>query len=326
MDERNKQAIDDEAVQWFVILRDEEATDDDRRRFDEWRRSNSEHEKAWHEVERLWGGLDLLADKHVPAKARPSARRAQHPATDVRAAPHARRRMLWKAIPLAACLALAVTLGWQMAPVGLMADYRSDVGERRTVHLDDGSVIELGTASAIDVSFDADRRNVKLLSGEAFFTVVRDPQRPFIVLAQDGRVEVLGTAFNVRIADGVAVAVTQNKVKVIAAGESAVVTEGQIVHYDSTGVSAVMDADLDTVQAWRHNQLVFRDTPLNQVIAELRRYHRGHIQLLSGDAGNLRVTAVFDASRPDAALDTIAKSLNLSVYRATNLLIGIVPN
>ncbi|MDH4990668.1 FecR family protein [Aquamicrobium lusatiense] len=326
MDERDKQAIDDEAVQWFVILRDDDASDDDRRRFDEWRRSDPEHEKAWREVEQLWGGLDLLADRHALVKPTTPARRASRPAAYAPAAAPRRPHVSWKAIPLAACLALTVAAGWQMVPVGFMADYRSGIGERRTVRLDDGSVIELGTASAVDVSFAVDRRTVRLLSGEAFFTVASDPQRPFVVLAQDGQVQVLGTAFNVRIADDVAVAVTHNTVEVSAAGDAAVVTEGQIVHYDSTGVSSVRIADLDTVQAWRHDQLVFRDTPLNQVLAELGRYRRGHIQLLSGDAGKLRVTAVFDARRPDAALDTIARSLNLRVYRATNLLVGIAQN
>lgn len=326
MDKKNKLAIDDEAVQWFVILRDEDATDDDRRGFDAWLLSSPEHDKAWRETERLWGGLALLGDKHAPEKSPTSPPRAvpQRYATPIRAS--ARRRFSWKAFPLVACLVLAAAIGWQMTPAGIMADYRSGVGENQTVRLDDGSVIELATASAIDVKLNNDQRTVKLLTGEAFFTVARDPQRPFIVLAGDGQVKVLGTAFNVRIEDGVTVAVTHNTVEVSAAGHSADVTEGQLVHYSSVGVSSVATADLDTVQAWRSGQLVFKDTPLNQVIAELQRYRHGYIQLLSGDVGNLKVTAVFDARRPDAALETIAKSLNLSIYRATNLLIGITKN
>ena len=55
----------------------------------------------------------------------------------------------------------------------------------------------------------------------------------------------------------------------------------------------------------------------------MKRERRGHIRQLSGETGSLRVTAVFDAHRPDAALDTIAESLNLRIFRATDLLVGI---
>ncbi len=37
----------------------------------------------------------------------------------------------------------------------------------------------------------------------------------------------------------------------------------------------------------------------------------------------MRITAVFDSRDPEAALETIAHSLGLGVYRATDLLIGL---
>jgi transmembrane sensor len=219
---------------------------------------------------------------------------------------------------------------WQMTPIGLLADYRTGVGERRVIALQDGSQVELGAASALDVAFSAGERRVKLLTGEAFFTVTKDAQ-PFVVAAENGEVKVLGTAFDVKIADGVMVAVTRNAVQVSARGGATssapvVVTQGQAVRYDADGISAVSAADLDSIQAWRQDQLVFRNVPLNAVLAELQRYRSGRIALIGGAMGQRRVTAVFDARNADAALDTIAESLSLHVYRAAGLLTVIVPN
>ena len=227
----------------------------------------------------------------------------------------------------AALLLVTVGIGWQTLPAGFGADHRTSIGERRVVALDDGSEIELGSASALDVDYSSRERKVTLITGEAFFSVAKDTARPFVVAAKSGEILVRGTAFNVKIASDVAVAVTHNTVEVKAATKPPVrVTQGQSVHYDTTRVSAVSKADLDTIQAWRQDQLIFHDARLADVLVELQRYRRGYIQLFSSDLADRRVTAVFDARRPEAALDTIARSLDLRIYRATDLLIGIASN
>lgn len=324
MNAGDKPSIDDEAIGWFVLLRDESATDDDRRRLEAWLLSNPEHERAWREVERMWGGLDLLAEPRPSAEPTYPAGNvvALHPPRRKAARPS--RRAGWRGTAAAAVLATAAFVGWQLTPVGLMADYRSGVGERRIVRLADGSEVELGTATAIDVDVSSETRTVSLLAGEAFFTVAKDPRRPFRVTTNQGDIEVLGTAFNVRIGEEINVAVAHNTVAVSAAGDTGVrVTEGQMVDFGRGGVSAVQPADLEAIEAWRHDQLVFSDVALDRVIAELQRYHHGHIQLLGSDIGARRVTAVFDTRRIDAALDTIAESLDLRIFRVTNLLVGI---
>jgi transmembrane sensor len=309
MDRNDAPSVDDQAVQWFVLLRDDDATENDRAAFARWLAADPAHETAWRSVERMWDGLDSVG---VRSSRRKSSRR---------------RASTLKAAIAAVALLVAVGIGWQMMPVGLFSDHRTTIGERRTIALQDGSEVELGTATAIDVSFSAAERRIKLLAGEAFFTVAKDPARPFVVSAGRGEVKVLGTAFNVKIADDVVVAVVQNTVQVRAATSSPVkVAAGQEVRYGARGVSAVTTADLDAIQAWRQDQIVFRDVPLDAVLAELGRYRRGSVVLLGGTLGKRHVTAVFDARNADAALDTIAQSLSLRIYRATNLLTVIVPN
>lgn len=310
--------VDNDAVAWFVRLRDEEASDSDRAAFAVWLKASPAHGQAWRELEAVWGALDqVVAPKptadtpnfvaHSPARHKP--------------------RPSWRPMAAAAMLLLAVTAAWRLPPAGMFADHRTGIGERRVVALADGSRVELGPASAIDIDFADGRRSVRLVAGEAFFTVARDTARPFVVSAGEGQIAVLGTAFDVKIgqSEAVSVVVTESKVAVSAAGSKAVgVTAGEEVSYDRNGVSAVRPADLDAAQAWRQDQLVFHDAPLDAVLTELRRYRGGTIQLLGGELGKRRITAVFDAKRPDAALETIARNLDLRLLRASDYFAALV--
>lgn len=72
---------------------------------------------------------------------------------------------------------------------------------RRVVGLEDGSTVDLMAGSALSVRLKSQRRDVVLKRGEATFKVASDPDRPFVVAAGDGRIQAIGTAFNVRLQD-----------------------------------------------------------------------------------------------------------------------------
>ena len=79
------------------------------------------------------------------------------------------------------------------------ADYHTAVGEQRMVTLEDGSTIQLNTDTAVNVTFSDDNRDIRLLQGEAAFTVARDPDRPFTVRSDSLYAHALGTIFSVRL-------------------------------------------------------------------------------------------------------------------------------
>jgi len=80
---------------------------------------------------------------------------------------------------------------------GRVDHYATALGEKRTVTLADGSIIELNTNSAIAVAFGRDERNVALEHGEAVFRVGKDSSRPFLVTVGDRDVRDIGTIFNI---------------------------------------------------------------------------------------------------------------------------------
>ncbi len=196
----------------------------------------------------------------------------------------------------------------------LRADHRTAPGEIRAVSLPDGSTAELGSDSAIAVAFDDTRRAVRLLRGEAVFTVAA-AAGAFAVTAAGGEARALGTRFLVRTEDDAAdVAVLLHSVAVTppdtaGRGEAVVLTEGQAVGYSRTGLGPVRTVDPARVAAWRRGRIVFDGAPLAKAVAELSRYRRGRILVLDPALAARRVSGVFRIDDIDGAVAMIAAEL-----------------
>jgi transmembrane sensor len=74
------------------------------------------------------------------------------------------------------------------------------VSKDTTIRFSDGSTAQLKRGGSIqfDNNFVGKQRIVTLLSGEAFFDVTKNPEKPFIVMANDIVTKVLGTSFTIR--------------------------------------------------------------------------------------------------------------------------------
>lgn len=147
------------------------------------------------------------------------------------------------------------------------------VSEPRREQLPDGSIVELRPGAQITHVFDAERRHVTLLRGEAHFEVTKDPARPFVVRARDVDVRAVGTAFAVDLGEkAVEVVVTHGRVAVEpAAAQIAFVDAGQRARAPAGGapseVSTLSAAEAATRLAWRVPQLEFSRTPLAEALA-----------------------------------------------------------
>lgn len=258
-----------------------------------WLAADERHAAAWRKAEKVWA---LSADLSPLVE----------PVAQPVAAPRAiTRRRIWSRRALAATALAACVL----LLVGRMpsADYTSTAGEHRQVRLSDGSHIELGSDSAIRVAFEPGARAVTLLKGQAFFEVSHDASRPFTVQADDVKVTVTGTAFDVDLSrSAVAVAVQSGSVQVRdARGELAVPALGA---GDSLrvglGQGPAQRGRLlpGQVAAWRQWQLLVNDRPLAEVIEALRDYYPGVLLLQGRALGERRITASLNLRSPVTAL------------------------
>jgi len=302
--------LHEEASQWVTLLHSGAATAAQRLAFARWLNADESHPRAYSEVEAFWRSLGPLRQDVEPelAAARGYLRQAQR-----------RRRVFRPGLALAASLLLAVaaTPLWRLwLDNGV---YRTAKGEQAHIALSDGSRIDLNTDSELRVAYSWSARAVVLARGEALFTVRHDEAKPFAVEAAGGRIRDIGTQFNVyRQGDRVAVTVLEGEVSV----DNAANRGGQMLHpgmqltYRADGRFDLAEAvDTESATAWREGRLVFKGRELDDVLAQLRRYHQVDLTLADAKLRRLKVSGSFPTGDLDLALNTIAASLPVKVAR-----------
>ena len=146
-------------------------------------------------------------------------------------------------------------------------------GQKITTVLPDGTTVRLNSGSKLIVpeKFSGDSRIVKL-EGEAFFEVMRDASKPFIVDVGTYQVTVLGTSFNINGLKG-EVAVKTGKVRVSAhSGDQVDLNPEEMVGVLKDGLSLVAHFDPDYVFGWTDQKLVFRDNDIYEVFRRVEKW------------------------------------------------------
>ncbi|MGC4097116.1 MAG: FecR family protein [Nitrospira sp.] len=303
-----------QATDWFVRLGASNVTSDERLEFDRWRRQSEAHEQAFHEVTSLWGEAELEA----------ATRNTRSSLGEFPCRP--RLRYAWGRGAAAAVLLVCLSwLAYESMGERWQADFSTVTSEQRTVELPDHSMALLNTDSAIAIDFSGNNRTVRLLRGEALFTVQSNPDKPFIVQSGAVRARAVGTAFAVRVnGHDVAVTVTRGLVDVASngvPGPAVRLEQGQQILVGEHGVGTVHEVDLSMAMAWSRGQLVFMRTALADVLEEVRRYYPGYVLLWSSDAKQLPVTGIYKVSDPIRIMNILAESLHLKLTRLSDRII-----
>lgn len=307
------QAREREAQEWLVRLTSGEATEADMRALKQWCARSPAHAQAFAEANLLWDSLGMAVNS---PEALPSS-------ADTR---HSRRWFLGGAIAASVASAgyLAVRPPMELwpSPVELAADYRTRTAERREIAMGDGVTVELNTRSSLNLLQKANARQIELVSGEAAISVPQQLPMTFTVLAGGGAVRATDAQFNVRCETARAV-VTCHRGQIVLdyAGRSVGLREGQQASYADGVVGAPAAVDPAAVMAWRNGQLVFRQTPLTEVVDEANRYRNGRIILANQALGRRPVEARIPIARID---DLIALVREAYGARVTSLPGGIV--
>ncbi|WP_057935653.1 FecR family protein [Algoriphagus resistens] len=144
-------------------------------------------------------------------------------------------------------------------------------GQKYRFRLPDGTLVHLNAASKIEYpqAFDSDHRTVRM-TGEAYFDVSEDPDRPFIIQIENSQVKVLGTSFNLKNGDDFELALVEGKVEV-ADSTGGVITlfpNEMLVKRKNGEVSKTGFDPFETL-GWRDQYLIFKDNTYSEVIEKL---------------------------------------------------------
>jgi transmembrane sensor len=210
-------------------------------------------------------------------------------------------------------------LNRSVLPPCLLADHCTGTGEIRAFTLADGSTATLNTDSAIEWSFEGGLRQVRLLSGEAFFDVRHDPQHPFVVDAPHSRTRVKGTRFIVREGGNHDTVTVLSGVVEVGRGErlTAVLKENDQVQMGQGANGEIGKVAAGVAAAWLRGGVLFDNVPLEQVVREIGRYRKGVLIVTDGRAKSLAVSGRFDITDTDRALESLEQTLPIKIKRIT---------
>jgi len=316
-----------QASEW-LIKRDRGLTGAEQDEFFQWLGADPRHGEQFARQQRTWKDFNQLAQWRPEHSAEPNP--------DLLAKPVHRfaRWPVWATLATAACLALAflwMRPGSRQTPAAVPTEIAAQGYERRV--LEDGSVIELNRGARVVVDYQPAERRVRLVQGEASFTVAKNHNRPFIVHAAGVDVRAVGTAFNVRLdTRSVEVLVTEGKVRVddaargdsllapAAPGETPLLVAGQKVVLQMATIApvaaaAVSAGEVEHLLAWKPVLLDFNTQPLGEVVAQFNRRNRTQLVIADEALVTLPIVATFRSDNVEGFVRLLEQTSGVQAVR-----------
>lgn len=233
------------------------------------------------------------------------------PAEQDRAGPF-RSRSAYGLAAVIGALVIGLSIWWNAAsPAQPWRTFTTGHARQGVVMLQDGSTVSLAAESRVDVRFSGERRELRLVSGQALFEVSHDPKRPFVVQARDGSVTAVGTAFNIRLdRRDTEVTVVNGTVDIgvyrpnssAQAASIARATRGEQVQFglrQRSGAPVVYisrraGVDLAAITSWTRGKLFFDGEPLEEAISMVNAYAPKKILLKNPKLSSMPVYGVLN--------------------------------
>jgi len=317
-------AIEQHAREWVVrIDREEPLSEEEKATLREWMARSPSHAAALKRFARFWDQASIVR------------------ASPVELAGRQRRISLtwaWPTVAWAAglLLALAASLaGYRHSDRADNGLYRTALGQQKTIALADGSSVQLNTDSQVQVAYNGATRTLRLLRGEALFSVKPNPHRPFEVHAGSNVVRAVGTAFAVHLeGNQVEVTVTKGVVDVDEAVSDQTaapahpvataaprahlgrLTAGQVTHVGGTPhplqAQQLNEPELQRRMAWQQGYLLFSGEPLSDVVAQVNRYSPVALEIADPHLNSIAIGGRFRVGDLDAVLEVLRDNFGIA--------------
>lgn len=187
----------------------------------------------------------------------------------------------------------------------------------RLIRLPDGSRVWVNENTEISYpsAFVGDTREVKL-TGEAFFEVVKNPDKPFIITSGTVSTTVLGTSFNISAYAGrpTEIRVRSGKVKVQSRSSTLLLEKGNaaVAHWDGGTLEKKIIENAEP--QWKKALLDIDGLTLEAIIAKIQTVHKLQVVYASEDLRKLKVKGTLDTRQGVAEMmQTVAFALGLEI-------------
>ena len=229
-------------------------------------------------------------------------------------------------VQLAAMVVITIGLGLasyhiytdKIAPYQSISSELNESG--KTITLADGSSITLNGKSSLTYPriFGSNERRVKL-TGEAFFDIAKNPNKPFIISVENAEIKVLGTSFNVNATTNhVEVLVETGKVKfsLVKDPNKAILLEKGDFGVLSENLLNKTSQNDENYLSWKTQLMVFKAMSLHNVAKVINRTYQVNIQFSDTAIQKLPITTTFNQTPLDEVLESLCRPHNLSYEKS----------
>jgi transmembrane sensor len=297
----------DEAAQWMALLQSGHATVQEQAAFKRWYDEDLRRAEVFKRMGARVGSLGHDELRRLP---RDNLLQSLN-------APSGRRRFLSNSLAVLGVVAGSSWLARSSDIWPPSGTLRTATGERLNTRLEDGSALTLAPRSQVLAQFDMAQRVLHLSAGQLLVEVAADQARAFVVVTDQGQVQVLGGSLLMREHDGQSqISALKSEAHITTrSGSRQVVRAGQQATFTASGVRSVHAVDT-AATAWTQGRLEVRDRSLGEVVDTLRDYRHGIIRI-SPEAAQLRLSGIFPLDDSSRALHLLSKSLPVQIsYRS----------
>lgn len=306
-----------------------------------WQKRSLQHKKAWQAAEEMWQLMgEVTPAVNIDSTTKLASRKDALPWRKYiipfsLAASFALIALLLPfASPLTSTATETAAVHQEQTKQTFNKEYTNQWQAQHRILLPDNSIVYLNFNSSIKVTYSKLERHIALIRGEALFQVAKNPKKPFIVKTGNTTASALGTAFIVKQQgdDSSLITVTEGVVKVAVVSEhetnsssqsklnedSKILTANEAITSSGTRLSKIKAVIAEDYAAWHRGVLIFKDTPLQQVLAEIDRYTPYDLIANIGYRSTEKITGTFFIKRLDSELNSLITSLNLAVINNKN--------
>ncbi|MDX8339402.1 FecR domain-containing protein [Draconibacterium sp. IB214405] len=309
---------------------------EEQKEFKNWLNTSEENKKAFLKNKKVWEQtqLQLVSEKIAEDKINVLRKLHSH---QTRILSRSRRQLLIYKLAAVVAIPLTFAISWYFLNTGsvqqpqlaqTICEVTAPKGHVAKCILPDGTEVWVNTGSSLTYdagSFNGNLREVEL-TGEAYFEVAKNVEKPFTVKTEMANILVTGTSFNVKaysgsdvfetiLAEGgidMEVNNTSSKQKIsLVPGERAVYSE-------ESNKIAIDKVEPEFFTSWRNGELLFKDATLNDLIVELERIYDIDFHLTDKKLGEFRFRGMFSYNNNlIEALEKVKRTAQID-YRIEN--------
>lgn len=295
----------------------------------EWRLKSGDNERYYKESERVFSAMDTIGTSYTVDTDRAwNTLNARLEKSEAKIIPFYKRTTVLRAAAGIALLALLTVVSkWFMneeaiQPIVLKAEKTT---EKKT--LPDGSKVFMNKNSELSYAMTAKGERKVSLKGEAFFEVVHNEEKPFIINVDDVMIKDIGTAFNVKAFpenNTVEVVVESGEVQFYSSSNVGInlIKGEKAVYNKATGhFIKMLPTPTENTNSYRSKKFSFKETPLKEVVDQLNAVYELNIRLSDPALEHLKLSVSFHNEEPNSIVEIIADTFDLEVEKKDGALI-----